>query len=110
MIAPRARAPQRDSCAIKMMREDPRDMFFFRRKRVFKTIDADEEAAILKLAREHPEMGRRRFEKLVAEHGIEVDSFQIKKFLRSHDIGTPPPTRQVPLPGGPTGVASGWAK
>ena len=86
--------------------EDSAEMPFFRRRPKFKTIDEAEEKTILHLAREHPEYGRKRLHALLIEHGIDVDPHQLKRFLRSH-VGTPPPTRQVPLSTGPTGVGSG---
>jgi hypothetical protein len=68
---------------------------FFRRKTAYKTIDEAAEKAILKLHHEHPEMGRKRLHAALAERGVVVDALELKAFLRSHKIGTPPPIRQA---------------
>ena len=72
-------------------------MFSFRRHDSFKTIDPEEERQILALHREHPELGRKRLYQALTEMGVEIDSFQLKRFLRAHKIGTPPPTHQRAL-------------
>jgi hypothetical protein len=66
--------------------------------KTYKTIEPWEEEAILDLAREHPEMGRRRLHAALAQQGVEVDSFWLKQFLRDHDLITPPDTPQRRLP------------
>jgi hypothetical protein len=77
-------------------------MLFFRRHREFKTIDSETERAILALHKEHPEFGRKRLHEALVERGFDVDSFQLKLYLRAHKIGTPPPIHQVRLPWGYT--------
>ena len=81
-------------------------MWFFRREARYKTIDDQAGKAVLRLHEEHPEMGRRRLEAALAAAGIDLDSRELKRFLRSHKIGTPPPTRQARLPWGQRHVPS----
>jgi hypothetical protein len=76
-------------------------MFLLRRHEpTFRTIDAAEEQAILDLHKQHPELGRKRLHEALIERGIDVDPFQLKRFLRFHKIGTPPPIGQARPPWG----------
>ena len=76
-------------------------MFLLRRpKSSFKTIDPNEQQIILDLHKQHPELGRKRLHDLLRQSGIEVDAFQLKRFLRAHKIGTPPPIGQARPPWG----------
>ena len=79
-------------------------MFFFRRRRpdTYKTIDSETEREIFALHKEHPEFGRKRMHEALVERGFNLDSFQLKRFLRAHKIGTPPPIHQLRLPWGYT--------
>ena len=40
------------------------------------------------------ELGRKRLHEALLEQGTTVNSFQLKRFLRARNIGTPPPIRQ----------------
>ncbi len=75
-------------------------MFFHRRRETYKTIDPEEEQQIMALHEEQPELGRKRLYEALTERGVDVDSFQLKRFLRDHKIGTPPPIGQRRLPWG----------
>ena len=79
-------------------------MFFFRRRPpgTHKTIDSETEREIFALHQEHPEFGRRRMHEALVERGFNLDSFQLKRSLRAHKLGTPPPIHQLRLPWGYT--------
>ena len=82
-------------------RTDIRAMFLFRRKRqprTYKTIDDKTARAILATHREHPEMGRKRLYKHLKEAGMNIDAYELKLFLRAHNIGTPPPMSNPSIP------------
>ncbi len=49
---------------------------------------------ILDVHRKHPELGKKRLHKALEGEGIHVDRVELKRFLRTHGIGTPPATRQ----------------
>lgn len=80
-------------------------MFLFRRRDTYKTIDSETEREILAVHKEHPEFGRKRLHEFLAERGFILDSFQLKRFLRAHNMGTPPPIHQLRFPWGYTRLA-----
>jgi hypothetical protein len=75
-------------------------MFLRRRPSpTFKTIDAAEQQ-IIQLHKQQPELGCKRLHDALRQRGIDVNSFELKRFLRSHKIGTPPPIGQARPPWG----------
>ena len=68
------------------------------KKERYKTIDEQAGRLILEAARRYPTLGRKRLWALLLEDGVDVDSLELKRFLREHGIGgaqAGPPPRQA---------------
>jgi len=66
------------------------------KKERYKTIDEQSGRLILEAAHRYPTLGRKRLWALLLDDGVNVDSLELKHFLREHGIGRaqPGPSRR----------------
>ena len=57
------------------------------KKESYKTIDERAARLILEAAHRYPTLGRKRLWALLLEDGVDVDSLELKRFLRERGIG-----------------------
>jgi len=72
------------------------------KKESYKTIDERAARLILEAAHRYPTLGRKRLWALLLEEGVDVDSLELKRFLRERGIGAaqagPSPRRAAANP------------